>query len=447
MSVKNDRKKMIREAKNYQRERKIEERKKTVKIKNVNITEDIPVNEYNDGFYVDESRIRKEKAAKIKKQKNKKQKAPISPKRRRIKHIITYVVIFSVVVIIGIVLSLTVLFKTEKINVEGNTLYDDEQIIQLSSVQLEENIFLAKFGATPEKIEDVLPYIEEARVDFKIPDTITITVKNAEPAYVVVIDNKFYKISASGRILELSQQNIEDLPIILCSNIKNTEIGKYLEYSDESIVKFLKEINDCIEANEYKNINFIDIRDPAKISLIYDYRIKIVIGLPEDISYKLKTAMTIIAEKLDQNGTVRSEGTLDVSKCNSTKKSYFKDEKIQLDVALPTVATQPQTEQPTTQPETQPATEWIPDDSYTWTPSDDGGYSYDDYSDGGYSDDYTGDDYSDGGYSDDYSGDDYSDGGYSDDYSGDYSDGGYSDGYSGDGYNGDDYSDGGYSAE
>lgn len=478
MSGKKDRQKMIRDAKNYQRKRKsAEERsrknkstnrneavKKPVKTRkniSVNIVDEIPSNEYNDGFYVDEIKARKEKAAKIEEQKNKNRKAPVSPKRRRAKHIITYVVIFSVIVIIGIVLCLTVLFKTEKINVEGNTLYDENQIISLSSVQMEENIFLAKFSATPEKIVAALPYIKEARVDFKIPDTITITVKNAEPAYVVVSNNQYYKVSDEGRILEATDQNIDNLPIIVCSDIKNTEIGKYIEYADENINKILKDINDCITENDYTDISYIDVRNPANISLVYDYRIKIIIGLPEDISYKLKTAMTIIKEKLDQNGAIRSEGTLDVSSCNSTKKSYFKDGKINLEIAAPTEATQPET----TQPDTQPETVDVSDDSYTWQPSDNGGYSSDNsdygywndysdgnYSDGSYSDGYSDGDYSDGNYSDGYSDGNYSDGNYSDGYSdGNYNDGGYSDGYSDGDYSGGDgsgyYSGGDYSGD
>ena len=60
----------------------------------------------------------------------------------------------------------------------------------------------------------------------------------------------------------------------------------------------------------------------------YDGRIKVKLGMPEDISYKVRTAMTIILEKLDLNGTTTTEGMLDVSNCNSTKKSYFKEQSL-----------------------------------------------------------------------------------------------------------------------
>lgn len=396
-----ERQKMIREAKKYQKEKKKtdrrtqsgssvninnftssnkvsdkkrvkssakEEQKQKKQKRNIPNVNKAPSNEYGDGFYVDETKQRRAYAAKRQREKQKKQKAPLSPRRRKIRHIVTYSMIFAVVLIIGIVLSLTVLFKTENIKVEGNSLYEEEKIIQLSGVQMEENIFLAQLNATPQKIIDALPYIENARVDFKIPDTITITVKNAEAAYVIISNNQYFKISAAGRILEVSDNNTENLPIIIGSDIKDTQVGQYAEFSDENVNKILKEINNCVDKNGYEGINYIDVTDTANISVIYDNRILIKIGLPEDIDYKLKTAMTIITQKIDGESVTKTSGTLDVSKCNSTKKSYFKDGTVPSLAALPTEATQPQTSQPaTTQPVTDSETQ---DDNYEWIPSD-----------------------------------------------------------------------------
>ena len=442
-----ERKKMVREAKNYQKERKQAE-KKPVKIDgpfseyNAQKATKAPVNKqkpvqnkpvaerknnYGDGFYVDETKGRKE--AFEKKKKAKKQKPPLTPKQRRRRHVLTYSLIFTVVLIIGIILSLTILFKTEKINVEGNTLYEEDKIILLSGVQMEQNIFIAKFGSTPEKISDSLPYIEEAWVDFKIPDTITIKVKNATPAYAVVSQNKFFIVSDKGKILSSTQQMPEDLPLIVGVELTDDQIGKHIKFEDEKIGSTLTEIRQCCVDNGYEKITYINVSDPSKISMVYDGRIEIIIGLPEDVSYKLKTAMTIITQKLDLEGTAGATGTLDVSECNTTKKSYFKDGVIATDVNLPTTATQPSTAptEATTTP-TEEATETTVDYDYTWTPSDDGGYdgsddssddsSYDDssYDDSSYDDSYDDSSYDDSSYEDSYDDSSYDDGSYEDSY-------------------------------
>lgn len=381
-----ERRQKIREAKNYQKNRKKSQdikqngsSKNTGSLKNDNFKENsarrvsLPKDVYNDSFYTDETKERREKARREKHARQKKQKTPLTPHRRKVRRVVTYCLIFAVILTIGTVLCMTVLFKTEKINVQGNTLYDESKIVQLSGVNLEENIFLSKIKSTPQKIVDALPYIEEARVDFRIPDTINITVKNAEAAYVIISGGQFYKISASGRILELSDDNIDNLPIILCSELSNTEVGKYVEFADEKTNTLIKEIDDCITENGFDNINYVDVRDMSDISMVYDERIKIIIGLPENIPYKLKTAMTIINEKLDVNGSANPSGTLDVSQCKNTKKSYFKDGEISLDITMPQPTTQPVTTIPeTTAPTEAPSSE--PDyygGDYQWTPSDD----------------------------------------------------------------------------
>lgn len=373
--------------------------------------------DYRDEFFVDETVKRRKTAKKIKENKKKRQRKTLTPRQRKVRHIFAYCTIFIVILCIGVVLSLTVLFKTEKISVKGNTLYDENTIVELSGVKLEQNIFLAKWSATPNQIIDALPYVEDAKVDFTIPDTITITIKNADPAYVIISDGKYYKVSGSGRILEIEDSDSQQLPVLKCSELTVTEVGKYISFKDENFYKILSEISDCLEKNEFTNVNLVDMNETANISLIYDKRIKIVLGLPEDIDYKLRTAMTIINQKLDPEGTGVISGTLNVSECSTTKKSYFKDGTIS--------ETIPGQTQPVTVPETTAPADTSPDDvqnvddSYDFQSSDDGGYTPNDVQDSDESADY-GDtpNYSD---SADYSGadNDTAGDGYADSGSGD----------------------------
>lgn len=60
----------------------------------------------------------------------------------------------------------------------------------------------------------------------------------------------------------------------------------------------LEEISDSLSKNEFKGITGIDVTNTANIELVYDNRIAVIIGLPEDIDYKIRTAMAIITESL-----------------------------------------------------------------------------------------------------------------------------------------------------
>ena len=229
----------------------------------------------------------------------------------------------GVVLLIGVILSLTVLFKTEKIEVEGNSFYSEDQILSYANVALQSNIFVGKMTATPDKIAEKLPYVESAKVDFVVPDTIKITITDAVPSYVIINDGKFLLISSKGRILDVMADNSSNYPVLSSSSLKNTTVGDYVSYSDENVPVILEEISDSLSKNEFKGITGIDVTNTANIKLVYDNRIAVIIGLPEDIDYKIRTAMAIITEKLDPNKTGAIYGTLDVSSCSTTKTSRF----------------------------------------------------------------------------------------------------------------------------
>ncbi|MBQ8057477.1 MAG: FtsQ-type POTRA domain-containing protein [Ruminococcus sp.] len=289
-----------------------------------------------DDFFVDETVERKKtqkqtKQAKKKSKKSKKKvKKPVTPLMRKIRNIITYCIIVAVVLIVCVVLSLTVLFKTQNYEVTGNTKYDQGEIISTCGITKSENIFLANKRSAEKKLIKTYPYIEEVDVSFSIPDTITIDITEAAPAYIVkVTDAQFMIVSSKGRVLELVDNTQGyDVPLFLGPNVSSVAVGEYVEFSDENTLKIINEIVTVFADNGYTGITELDATNPADISFTYDGRIKVKLGLPEDISYKVRTAMTIILEKLDLNGTTTTEGELDVSNCNTTKKSYFKEQSL-----------------------------------------------------------------------------------------------------------------------
>lgn len=346
--------------------------------------------DYKDGYYIDEygERLKQERRAKeIHKQETEvihRHKKPLTQKQFKLRRRLFYSLIFVIVLIIGAVLSLTVLFKTEKIVVEGGKYYYEDQIIAFSGVELQQNIFTSALFSTPEKITENLSYIESVKISFTIPDTITIKVTDAVPSYVIKSGKSYLLISAKGRILENIADNKDKLPELKCDNLTSTKTGDYLSFSDENIPDILSEISNSLNKNKVNEIKGIDITNTANVKLDYDGRIQINLGMPEDIDYKIRTAIIIINEKLDPNKAETISGTLDVSACNTTKTSRYKP----AETAAPATTVQPTTA----------ADNYYGADSgdYSWDDSTD----YDVYNDDIYSDDaYS--DYADDGVVDD----------------------------------------------
>lgn len=273
----------------------------------------------------------------------------MTPRKRKIKRFFTAFSIFLVIAIISVMLSLTVFFKTEKIIVTGETRYSQEDIINLSGIVTGENIFLCDKAAASKKIVDALPFVAQANVGFVIPNAITIEIVEDVPSYAIGYSDGYYIIGENGRILEKTAENYDNLPIVQGTEITTNIIGEYADFTDENITSILNELVKVLDAYKFENVTVIDISDTANIMFVYDNRITVLIGLPEDISYKVKTAQTIINEKLDPNNTGLIKGRLDVSMCNDTKKSYFNENEVYV----------PQVQQPAVSPteETAPAEE------------------------------------------------------------------------------------------
>ena len=308
--------------------------------------------DYND-FYVDEvgekEEIAEEKAPEEEPQEKVREhaaspsrKKPISPFRRKLRKILSFVIIIAVVIVVGVILSLTVLFKTQNYEVIGNNLYNESDIIDVCDIGEGTNIFMAPKEPAAKRIKASFPYFEDVKVGFKIPDTIKIEVTEAVEGYLVKIsDNEYLVISTKGRILNrVADKSKYDLPIFIGPKLTSGDIGDYVEYEDETVVNMIENITQVFADNGYQGITEVDATNTASITFTYEGRIKVKIGIPEDISYKIRTAMTIITTKIDVNPDSQIRGTLDVSRCNDTKRSYFDEDK-SIDVNAPQNPTSP----------------------------------------------------------------------------------------------------------
>ncbi len=373
--------------------------------------------DFEDGYYIDEygARQKQEHRAKvIREQENeviRRNKKPLSKKQIKIRRVLLSVGIIVAVLVIGVILSLTVLFKTEKIDIDGDEYYYDDQIIAFSNVNLQQNIFIAAMQSTAQEIEDNLPYVEKAEIGFSIPDTITIKITDAVPSYVIKDGNNFLLISSKGRILDSLTENTDSLPELICGELKSKVLGDYVSFNDDNIPEILQGVAESLQDNDVDKITSFDVTDTSSITLDYDNRIKINIGLPEDIDYKIRTAMKIITEKLDPNNTETITGTLDVSTCNSTKMSHYVPGEA---VTNPTTATDA-TESATASADSYDSTT---SDDYSWNGTDNYYGGTDSYGADTYS--YDADTYSYGGDTNNYSYDNGADS-YSYDYGANYS--------------------------
>lgn len=307
---------------------------------------------------------------------HKKKKKPLSPLQRKVRKVLVYSLIVLGILTVGVILSMTVLFKTEKIvvNIPDN-FYSSQDIINASGLHYQDNIFMAGKSRAEQRLEEKFPYVKEAKVTAVIPDTINIDITLSTPSYAVKTDKLTYVANEDSKVLEVTATADEvKVPLIEGVSVKDAKAGEHLEFESSLVKESLSEMFNLAKDKGYKKITRVDIdsnttqsgTQTLEIRYVYDDRIVVYLGIPENITYKMQTAQTIISEKLDVNGAVLT-GELDVSNAFETKKSYFN----QYSLIPEVVVTEPASAS------TEPTTE--AEEYYEYVESDEGeDYYYDD---------------------------------------------------------------------
>ena len=246
--------------------------------------------------------------------------AELTKKQRKARTGLSYAAVFITITVIAVLFSMTVMFNTTEIIIKGDNIpYRDEEIIKTSGLSYNENIFMAKRKAAAKKLVEKYPYIEAAQVTFHIPSTQIISLEIAIPSYQMAVSDGFAVVSAKGRVLEISSIQRANIPLIKGLKLSHSIVGEYIVFEKSTSQQILNEIIDNINENKVPNIYGIDISNTASIKLNYDNRITILLGMPEDVGYKLRTAMAIINKELSAS----DKGELDVSLAGSDRKSSY----------------------------------------------------------------------------------------------------------------------------
>ena len=201
-------------------------------------------------------------------------------------------------------------FNLENIQVEGNTKYSDEQIVQNSNLKLRENIFKQLLNSENKNVN--LPYIANTKLNYLIPDTIVINVEERYPMYIALDSStgKYYKIDNEGYLLEeceLSSKGDE----LLVEGFTFGENVKFGEKINEIYIEKLEVYNSI--KNEFENIqiegSITKVNFSNSLTIVtLDDKLNIVFANNSNLNYKVSFLKGI----MQKNGN-NMEGTIDMS--------------------------------------------------------------------------------------------------------------------------------------
>ncbi|MDO5601228.1 MAG: FtsQ-type POTRA domain-containing protein [Oscillospiraceae bacterium] len=244
-------------------------------------------------------------------------------RRSRLKKRIWTFLIILLLVGVGIYVSVTLLFKIGKYEIQGECLYTLEEMTEAFGHAQGENIFSFSLSDAEKQIAQKLPYLESIKVRRRLPDTIVFIVEPAKESYCAAGAGGFVVLSEQFKILRTADQAPLELCLIDGINAKSTVAGTAFQAENEEQQALLEELLPALEESGISGIGQIDLTDSYALSFtVNGGNIRVLLGTTVKLDYKLKTVYKMLTDELAPD----SRGTLDVTAAPSTGKTIFKQD-------------------------------------------------------------------------------------------------------------------------
>lgn len=245
---------------------------------------------------IDKPRKKHKQVQKMPKEKQKTIEKPLTKeqriakqKRKIIFRFIKWTTLLCMIIGAGIYALLSPIFNIKTIEVVGNKKLSKEEIISLSKIELEQNMFSYQ---TKEVISNIKEnaYVDRVIIKRKIPDTIELVISERKASFMIAFANAYALINNQGYILEIVSKE-QELPLL--EGIKTQQ--EQIQEGNRLCMEDLKKLSDVLEimesatSNEISNwISSIDITNADNYILKLQKHKKIVhLGNISDLSTKM----------------------------------------------------------------------------------------------------------------------------------------------------------------
>lgn len=246
-----------------------------------------------------------------------------SNRRRRGSFGILYKLLSVLVICAAIILALTLFFRVDTVVVSGQERYTAQEIQDATGIQSGDNLFLLNKYEVAGYIVETLPYIEEIRINRKLPDTLIIEVQECDTPLAVIQEGSAWLVSPKGKIVEQKKAlsakgygTIEGCQLLAPS--VGTPIAMATEYADRQTS--LQELLLALESAEMlEKVDAIRLSDAETLYMDYGGRFTVKMPYRADYAVKLRALqLALESGKIQDN----MSGTFDMMRENG--ETYFR---------------------------------------------------------------------------------------------------------------------------
>ncbi|MDE6471096.1 MAG: FtsQ-type POTRA domain-containing protein [Eubacterium sp.] len=239
-------------------------------------------------------------------------------KRNKFRKVLIWLMIIIAFAATGTVLSLTVFFHIDTIEVIGDTNYELNEILAQCTIDKGENLFLSDTQTAKQMLEQNLPYIYNAEIKRKLPYTIEIQITTAQPAYSIMNKDKTYiLLDDRFKVLEESAEKSRGITIQK-AEIESAAAGMRIIFKDSDVGDCLSKLAKTVNDNSFSEITAIYCNNINDNYVVYDGRIEFKLGTCDNLEKKIYQGLTACAEL--NNSNPNATGTMTIT---GDKSLYF----------------------------------------------------------------------------------------------------------------------------
>ena len=246
---------------------------------------------------------------------------PLGKTARRVTLLLAVLAMAAVTALLCVFL----LFKVADIQVTGDLVYSQEEVLALCDYAIGDNLLFAPTQSQEERLESQLPYVEEAQVIKHFPNTLEIRITAAQTAASVSSGGGWLYVSSQGKILELGAEPAAATMQVTGFASTATQPGQYLQAEDAAALSALQEILTALTQREMiTQCTRLDLTDLYDIRLWYQDRVECKLGSTAELTYKLDFAYDALINPTTENRIGDKEtGVLDLSYAADAHKAGF----------------------------------------------------------------------------------------------------------------------------
>ena len=208
----------------------------------------------------------------------------------------------AVIVVLALTMLILPVFKINKIEVEGNSYYDDEAVIQMAGIAVGDELFGWNMQAACNAIiRGYNSYANDVYVSISFFTVKIEIVENPEVLYAEY-QNQYFSMDRNLRVLEIKTNGEEAFSPFLrvkLPQVLGVQVGYTVQFADaETDVSYLTQLLDILTArNLLDKVTYIDVSERFSLSFILSDTVRVEIGAFKDMDLKL----TLLEEQLAQN--------------------------------------------------------------------------------------------------------------------------------------------------